>query len=141
LIIPDLQKGLLYDNVAVPTRFRILVSEKLKGVFDSANVCNIQWYRANIKRGENTLVSSEYYLGNIVSSIDAVDFEKSELDDNCIEFIDKLVLRSDLPHSLPPIFRIKEYKPLKAIFDELKNAIYSSGCTGVKFIEPEKLTL
>lgn len=144
LVIPELQTGEMCDNLSVPPCFGMLVSKNLRQVFDSLDISHIQWYQAVIKNSDGEIVSDEYFLGNNLYAIEAIDFERSELeldeDDGSIDFIDKLVIKDDL-HDLPHIFRLKEFLPLQVLTEELKKAIVSSGCTGIEFLKPEELKL
>jgi len=145
LIIPDKQNGDIHDNISVPPSYGMLVGSKLKKVFNDFGVENIDWYQVTI-RSNSKIVSEDYYLGNILTAINGVDFKRSELeldeDDNRIVFIDKLVIRDDIePGSMPDIFRLKEFLPLRVVSDRLKNAMVESGCTGIEYLLPEEVTL
>lgn len=145
LIVPPLQSGDLYDNTSIPPNFGLLISPKLKSVFDMAGINNVQWYKTQIMSSSGNLVSDRYALGNIVGSLGIVDFERSDLelgeDDGNIDFIDKLVFRDDVEPLSLHIFRLREYIPLKVVSDRLKELVEESGCTGVRIIEPERLKL
>ena len=145
LVIPELTDGELYDNITVPPAMGMLVSSKLKALFDQAGVNNIQWLPTKISRSDGNIVTEDYVLGNIVGLINAADMKKSDVvlhgESGRIKFIDKLVLRDDLGNLRYSIFRMNEFKPIRIVTDNLKLLIENAGCTGIKFLEPGELTL
>jgi len=133
------QDGILNDAIGGHVQ---LVSDRLRKVIESAKVTNVEWHSAKVVRAATGEVVP-FHIMNIVGAVLCVDFTRSKLelrDNGSIRFIDKLMLKNDLPN-LPPLFRIKEFLPLIVVGDALRQAVESAGCSGLRMIAPENVSL
>lgn len=124
------------DNVVSPTRLGLLINSKVKSVFDSFNIKNIQYFKAHLieKNGQN--IAQDYCVANVVGKFSCVDHGSSTLeyhDDGDIFLIDKLVLELKDGVDYGHIFRLAEFPPILVISEPLKAALEESGITGFKY--------
>lgn len=120
-----------------------IVSERLKRLFDSAGICNIQYFKAQIIERKGADALDGFYVANIIGLEDCIDFEPSEMDveieenaDPIIYAIENLVLKDFFCDK--PLFRIKHFTRLILLYQDLKEKLIQSGVTGIKLIAPEK---
>jgi len=136
--------GRITDELEATGTTGILIHSKIKELLDGLEVNNLQYFETEIKDILQGKIYTDWFLVNIVGNIKCVDMQLSKLvmDDNEIEFIDKLVLDVETENkSNLKIFRLTEYLPLIVVNDEVKQAIEKSGFTGPAFIAPSKLVL
>lgn len=132
------------DNLVAPTRLGLLINEKVKSIFDSLNIRNIQYFAAQLFDSNSNDVDKGYCIANIVGKYSCVNIDESELeffDDGDIEFIDKLVLNIDEGSDCGHIFRMAEFPAILVISDELKNKVDEIGVSGLKIYKPEEFSL
>ncbi len=137
-------KDRMTDNIVAATQAGLLVNEKLRGLFSSLNITNIQFFAARLLESSSGAVEEAYCFANIVGKYSCVDQDESELeyyDDGSIEFIDKLVLNLSEDIDYGHIFRLAEFLPVVVISDALKQALEENDITGVKIYKPEEFEL
>lgn len=120
-----------------------IVSERLKKVFDSAGIENIQYFKTRIIKRKGTPVLDKFYIANIIGLEDCIDFEKSEMDIDAedsehpiIYGIENLMLKECFFEK--PIFRLKHFTRLILVNQDLQEKLTQSDITGIKLITPEK---
>lgn len=130
------EDGLLTDNLVAPALPGLLVSSRLRSVFDENGVDNIQYFPVNLTLSDGTVSSVRYFVANIVGRVACIDFERSDIvvsgDPMVVDAINSLVLHEDLIQDLD-IFRLGELPVTIVVSSRLKNAIERSGVTGVAF--------
>lgn len=132
------------DNILQAPRLGLLINKKLKTIFDSLSIDNIQYYPTRLINQTNSEIDEEYVISNIIGIISCVDKVKSELelyDDGEIKFIDKLVLNLDENKDYGHIFRLCEFSPIIVISTTLKLMIEAANIKGVKIYAPEDFDL
>ncbi len=144
--MPYLNKSnnLMTDNLVAAPRMGLLINEKLKSIFESLDIGNIQYFRSKLIESNTGEVDESYCVANVVGLVSCVDQDKSDLDyydDGDIEFIDRLVLNLNTEREYGHIFRIAEYSPLLVVSSQLKLAIESAKITGIKIYKPEEFSL
>ena len=91
----------------------IIVSDKVKKVFEQEGVENIEYLPVSIYDQKKRLASADYFIANVLGAVDCLDHEKSEYDRSVvnptkIQHFDKVVIHEDkVPENLK-IFRLKE---------------------------------
>lgn len=120
-----------------------IVSERLKNVFDSEGIDNIQYFKTSIIQKKGTPALDGFYIANIIGLADCIDLENSEMDsdledDNItiIYSVEKLVLKKYSSEKL--IFRLKHFTRVILITENLKEKLIQLDITGIKLISPEK---
>ena len=132
------------DNIIAPTRLGLLINNKVKAIFDSLGIKNIQYFNAQLLEKNNQSINQDYCIANVVGKYACVDKEASELDlfdDGDIQFIDKLVLNLNSEDDYEHIFRLAEFPPILIISDILKTALIKNNITGFKIYKPESFSL
>lgn len=132
------------DNIVAPTRMGLLINDKVKAVFDSLGIKNIQYYDARLIESNSGATDERYRVANIVGQHACVDKAASKLRyfaSGNIKFIDALALDLDEQADYGHIFRLAEFLPMLIISDPLKRQIEKSGITGFKIYTPEGFSL
>ncbi len=136
--------GRITDELEATGTNGILIHYKIKEILDKLEINNLQYFKTEIIDSLQKKTYTDWFLVNIVGHVKCVNIELSELDmdDNEIEFIDKLVLDTEIANkSKFKIFRLTEYLPLIIVDDEVKYAIEHANFTGPEFLPPERLVL
>lgn len=132
------------DNIVSPTRLGLLINERVKNVFDTLNIENVQYCSAKLIEQDSGEVNDDYFLANIVGKYACVDKDKSELEyfsDGEIEFIDSLALDLDPAVDYGHIFRLAEFPTLIVISTKLKENLEEAAVTGFKIYAPAEFSL
>jgi hypothetical protein len=138
-------QGTLNDNLVAPGTTGLLLSSKLRTALAAGGVDNIEYFPTRIDNPQDGSTTDDYRLANIIGCIACVDLEKSALQmhpdlPGTIEFIDSLVLdESRIRGHL--CFRLKEFRPVVVVHDQVKQACEAAGVTGVRFVPPEEFSL
>lgn len=134
----------MVDNIPAYGCRGLLINERVKAVFDTLKLDNIEYFPARLVNQSTNQVLSPYWIANIVGRFSCVDHEKSDLDyynDGSIQFIDKLVLKPIPGGNYARIFRLAEFLPVMIVSDILKNALTEQNITGFTFYRPEDFSL
>lgn len=132
------------DNIVAPTRLGLLINAKIKAIFDSLGINNIQYYDARLVESTSGATDESYMLANVVGKYACVDEAASKLeyfDDGEIEFIDELALELDEGADYGHIFRLAEFPPILIISNALKVQLEKNHITGFKVYKPEEFSL
>ena len=137
-------KSVMTDNLVAPPRTGLLINAKVKEIFDTLKIDNIQYFKSRLIDENTKAINSDYCLANIMGKISCVDKSQSELElfpDGDIRFIDKLVLNLNDTINYGHIFRLAEYSTLLLISNELKIALSANNVTGFQMYKPENFSL
>ncbi len=140
----NIEKFAITDNLVAPPRIGLLINAKVKNIFDSLNLDNVQYFKARLIDESTDTISDDYCLANVIGKVACVDRSQSELElfpDGDIRFIDKLVLSINDDTDYGHIFRLAEYSTLLVISDELKVALDNNNVTGFGIYKPEDFSL
>lgn len=121
------------DNLVVAPIIGLLLNSKVRKLFATLDIDNIQYFPAHLRDIDSGQINSDYSLANIVGKIFCVDKSLSELDlfdDGDIRFIDKLVLSLDDNKDYGHIFRLADFISLLVISDKLKQVLENNQVTG-----------
>lgn len=134
----------MVDNIPAYGCRGLLINERVKAVFDSLKLKNIQYFNARLVNQDTHQILSPYWIANITETFGCVDHQQSDLDyynDGSIQFIDKLVLTHIPGGNHARIFRLAEFLPVMIVSDIVKNALTGNGITGFTFYRPEDFSL
>ena len=116
-----------------------IVSERLKKLFDSLGIENIDYYPAQIIEHGSTERKDGYYAANIIGLVKSMDRDASEFEedeDGLIDDIDLLVV--DAKTALEyPIFRMAEMPSVILIHGRYKKPIEEAHITGLQLVPTE----
>ncbi|TEW50168.1 imm11 family protein [Psychromonas algicola] len=132
------------DNIIAPTRLGLLINKKVKAIFDSLDIKNIQYLNVRLLEKNTQSINQNYYIANVVGKYACVDKEASKLelfDDGDIQFINKLVLNINNGKDYGHIFRLSEFPSILIISDLLKTALAQNNVAGFKIYKPELFSL
>lgn len=135
---------ILTDNLVAPPRIGLLINHRVKDIFDTLNIDNVQYFKSRLIDENTNTINGDYCLANIIGKKSCVDKAQSELElfpDGDIRFIDKLVLNLNDNTDYGHIFRLAEYSTLLVISDELKTALDTNNVTGFQIYKPEDFSL
>ncbi len=139
----DFRKDVIItDFINVPNRLGLLISKKILSIFNSLDICNIQYFNTSIIWNNSLIIKDEYFIANIIWIYNCIDLKKSNLEfynDWEIEFINKLVIKKDI--NFWHIFRLAEFPSLVVIDDELKNKLLESNITWIKIYDANWFSL
>lgn len=110
------------DNLVAPTRAGLLINARVKEIFDTLKIDNIQYFKSRLIDENTKAINSDYCLANIMGKISCMDKSQSEFElfpDGDIRFIDKFVLNLNDNTDYGHIFRLAEYSTLLLISNEL----------------------
>lgn len=132
----------VFSRYSVP-----IVSSYMKDVLIKAGVKNVEWYCMPIEHMKKSLYEyEEYWLMNILSVIDATDWEKSTYDQEVKvvygprkgkPVLDDIYLDENKIND-EPIFRNKTLSRCIYIRDDVATAIMAAECTGAAICEPHQ---
>lgn len=140
----NIEEFAITDNLLAHPRMGLLINSKVKNIFDSLNIDNIQYFKSRLIDDNKNTINDDYCLANIIGKVSCVDRSQSELKlfpDGDIRFIDKLVLNLNDDTDYGHIFRLAEYSTLLLISDELKAVLDKNDVTGFQIYKPEDFSL
>lgn len=122
-----------------------VVSERLKSLFDSLKIDNVQYLPAGVVERHGQPPKRGYYAANIIGLVDCIDPEASDMDaeydDNgelsIVYGIDRLVLK-DAPSPAPPLYRARLFTRLILLDETLQPHIEGAAIEGVRLVRPER---
>lgn len=133
-----------FPDYAVSDMGCSVVSDRLKLLFESLGINNIQYFKASIIEREGKSPKIGYHAANIIGLGDCIDTDASEMDaekgnngELCIYSIDKLVLKNN-PVEEYVIYRAKHFTRLILIEEDLISSFEKAGIKGIKFISPSR---
>lgn len=134
---------MLQDNLYGNGVSGLLVSKKIRSLFDSLEVHNIQYFPVKLINEAGGMEMEGYSFANIVGIYSVVDMTKSDVEESDVREgllteINSLVLKDFDENDYPAVFRIKEKPRLVLVKDDLKRAIENSDITGLEFQKPEE---
>ncbi len=118
----------------------LIISEKLKAIFEEHSGANVEYLPVRISDKKGRVSPKQYYIANLLDTIDCVDMEKSSyvmsaiIKDHVLRF-SELILNEDRLNSENHIFRLKDKTDLILIDDPFSDAILDADCTGMLFQE------
>jgi hypothetical protein len=121
----------------------ILVSERLRTIFKSVGMNNLQYFSVIIKQSDQKSITTGYYAVNIIGLIDCIDDNKSKLigvekiGDPILE-IETLGLKIPKGGYSCKIFRAHRFRRLIIIDNIIQKQIIDNKITGLKLVEAEK---
>jgi hypothetical protein len=121
----------------------LIVSKPFKELLEKEDCGKIEYLPISIKDQRNKIASTDYFIVNLIDSVDYIDNEKSTvvysaLDDDLIVDIQKVVLNEkNIPKGCS-LFRSKSYPFGYVVSDKLKKAIEKANMENIKFVEAAK---
>lgn len=117
----------------------LIVSGKLKGLLESEASCEIEFLPISILDHEKVPVQDDYYIANVLYSIqcmdvEASDFVQSAMDESQVHHIKQLVLDHQKIPEQTNVFRLGEELDTILVRGDLANRITATGCSGMHFI-------
>lgn len=118
----------------------IPVSKRMKEVIEAMATNEIEYLQFSLFDLKERLVSDDYFVINIIGSVDCMDLEASKIDwsKSCpgeIVDIDRFVLSADKLKDVPDLFRIKEAPREYVVSERLKAEFEKHEFTNVNLIE------
>jgi hypothetical protein len=140
----DLEKGTgirVADAIPNYDNF-LIISEKLKKILTEKSKANFEYFPIKIRDHEGHIVKSDYYIANLLDTIECVNMKTSEyrmdpIIKTQVERFKRLVLDETKLKNGAKIFRLKEKTNLIIVDDVLSDEIVNAGCTGMFFQEME----
>ncbi|MGV3613134.1 MAG: Imm43 family immunity protein [Fluviicola sp.] len=121
---------------SIPNHQLLLVfSERIREIINKYET-RIQYFEINVLNEKKEFITSKQFkLVNLLHIVDAIDYDKSELDieDGDIFSIDCLILKDNF--NFLPIFRLNGFKTLVLVREDLAQEMVNSNCTGIEFYE------
>jgi len=113
----------------------LIVSGKVKQVLQQEGVENIEYLPVSIYDQKKRLASSDYYIVNVLGTVDCLDHENSEYDRSLInqakiQHFDKVVLHENQVPVDVKIFRLKGRSEMIFIRSDLLEALKKNKLTG-----------
>ena len=135
---------ILTDNIVSPTRLGLLINSKVKNIFDSLGVNNVQFFKVNLMNINGNEIFTDYFIANIIGKRSCLNKSMSEIeyyDNGDVQFIDKLSLNLHEGDNYGNIFRLAEFLPILIVSDKLKNSLEENSVSGFSFYKPEGFSL
>jgi len=116
-----------------------VVSSKFKNVMEKMGGTDIQYLPVMFKNNENSSILDDYFVANICSSIEALDFDKSdyrylESKGRKLLSVSRYVLKGDFIKGYN-ILRLKESNIPIFVSEKFKDTVESNNLTGCEFME------
>ncbi len=116
----------------------LMFTDKAVEVFKKLEIMNMQYFPIIIKKVGKKEHSYSLNVINVLDSVEALDWEKSDYvswedDPKYIKFIRKVVLNKNASKSNLDIFRLQESKNYIIISERIRKAIENEGLTGFGF--------
>ena len=129
--------GYLTDNLVAPGFPGLLISARLRTVFEKSGVDNIQYFPINLLTSTGTAPIHQYFIANIVGKVGCIDIDRSDITmtagpPTIIDAIDHLVLHEHKIQNLN-IFRLGEIPVVIFINSRIRDAVEKSRASGVSF--------
>ena len=123
--------------------YLLVVSPAMKALLEELNTQNIEYLGVTIKG--KTVEISDYFIVNILSKIDCIDDEKSDVydnEDNTIDAIYSLTLAEEkIPKHLNLFLLGRHEGGIIIAHERLKKAIEERGLKGFVFVDPKEFAL
>lgn len=125
----------LADFIANHLRY-LIVSDKVKAILEKEAITNIEYLPVSIYDQKKRCASSDYYIANILGSIDCLDHEKSEYDRSLIvpekiqAFYKVALLEEKIPED-EKLFRLKDQPSIIIIRKDLLALLKGNDLTGI----------
>ncbi|EMS71038.1 imm11 family protein [Ruminiclostridium cellobioparum] len=116
----------------------LMFTDKAVEVFKKSEIMNMQYFPIIIKKVGKKEHSHSLNVINVLDSVEALDWEKSDYvswedDPKYIKFIRKVVLNKNASKSNLDIFRLQESKNYIIVSERIRKAIENEGLTGFGF--------
>ncbi len=136
----DLGKGMKLSDSIPNILSLLIVSEKLKQILEKDSGAEFEFFLVKIKDQKGNFVEGNYYVANVIGSVDCVDMEKSnyimgKINKDQVNYFKELVLDEEKIQSDLKIFRLQQQTKTITVNEALGVAILKAGCTGVLFQE------
>ena len=131
------------DNIVGPPQMGLIVNTRVRAVFDSLEIRNIQYFPVRLVESAGE-VDDSYSIANVVGCFDVIDRDASSLNlraDGSIRFIDSLSLRLEPGREYGHIFRLAGFPSLMAVSKDLDAALAAHEITGLQRYTPEAFSL
>lgn len=117
----------------------LIASTRLKALLDAETATDMEWLPIELETPRGRLVSEPYHILNPLSFCDALDSERSEVEDLSIipgqySGLFRMHLRRDAAPSDLRLFRLKSMPSATVVREDLKTEMLAAGLTGLKFI-------
>lgn len=137
---------ILQDNIPGNGISGLLLSNKVKEVFDSLDIDNVQYFATSLINTNGPKEHKGYFFSNIVGAYSVINMELSEVEESDIREgmiveINSLVLKEIDEDEYPSIFMFKEQSGLILVKEHVKEAIEKTGLTGFSFYKPEEYSM
>ena len=113
----------------------LIVSDDVKQVLEQEGVQNIEYLPVSIYDQKKRLASSEYFILNVLGTVDCLDYEKSEYERSLvnparIQHFDKVEIHEDKVPEDIKIFRLKDRPAMIFIRSDLLKAFKKNKLSG-----------
>lgn len=134
--------GFIATDFLANTDSILPVSKRMKEVIEAIATNEIEYLQFSLFDLKERLVSDDYFVVNIIGSIDCMDLEASKItwsksSPGEIVDIDQFVLSADKLEEVPDLFRIKEDPGEYVVSERLKAEFEKHEFTNVNLIELE----
>lgn len=128
----------LYDFLD-NTQSVLIVSEKVMAVFEGLNINKLEYLPANVYDHKDNLVSTKYYIINILDRQPIVDMDRSKykmshIAPDKILSLRELRLTTNGVDANAKLFRMTNEDSYHLITTEVLNALKNAGVSGLRFI-------
>ena len=123
--------------------FGVVISEKLKDFLVANNVEGNEFLPVAIINHKGRTVKEKYFLVNNIDQQDAFDqtnsvYERNTIDTTQIDTVKKLVLDYGKIKPTAQLFRLKYFKRMMLVREDLSAKLTASGMTGFSFMTLDK---
>ena len=134
-------QGKLTDNLIAGGVRGLLFNARLRDVFTSLGVDNLQYFPCHLRNLVTRASSDDYEIANIIGRVECVDFGKSEVtrfrrNPSQLMLIEKLALDAKKARG-HDLFRLHEQPQIIVVSERVKRACEKKKITGVVFFAPE----
>ena len=123
--------------------FGVVISERLRDFLLAHEVDGIEFLPVAVVDHKGKTVEEKYYLVNNIDQQDAFDqtqsvYERNTIDENQIDTVAKLVLDYAKIKPTAQLFRLKHFKRMMLVREDLAAKLTASGMTGFSFMTLER---
>ena len=130
---------MLVDNL-VNTEMLIVVSGKLRASLEGRALASVEYLPVSVLDHRGKVASNEYTIVHPIDPVDCLDCEASgvewsEMDEDCVDSIESLVLNETAVPNERSLFRVKSLEGVVLVRRELALALEQEGFTGLEWTE------
>ncbi len=129
------EKGIKLTDAIPNYSNKLIISKKLRDIFEEKSGAHFEFFPIKVKDKKGRVVDKEYFIANLLDTVDCVDMEKSEyricsIIKDQVDRFSLLVFDENRIDSSKNIFRLKDQTKLIVITSNFLKVLVDNGIKG-----------